>query len=627
MRDHGQNITDRYIIFLSVILLLFSFTSQAQEICDNAIDDDFDGLVDLNDPDCDCNLLLPSSLIPNPSFEDKSCCPTQNAQLECADAWIQASNPTTDYVHTCGGYLGNSNKGAIPPLPFPDGEGGVGFRDGQAQVGPNYKEYVGACLTEPMEPGTTYRLDFFVGFMDNVYGSTSLNIAIFGSTRCTDLPFGGNSNTIGCPENTGRYKLIDEKPVSGSNEWIHVVFEFEATEPWDVIILGPGCDAHPLYTYDPYFYLDRLVLAESADFGIPFDRVEGRICEGGITISMRTNEGESYQWYKDGIALPGETEPVIFIGPDLDAEGIYTCVISNELGCLYSQSYQLRLPPYYETVSDTICEGDQYIFGQELLAESGSYERRIQATDGCDSIIQLELEVLPATYAELYDTICAGEQWDYHHFHTDSGGEFLLTLINTNGCDSLIDVMLEEIPPGTGIVLPDTIELNLGEKTDLSPLWLNPAYTALQWSGPNGDWLTDQSYVFDLLPLHSGYYRLDGEDPFGCPVSDSTLVLVRTNRYHLAIPNIFTPNGDHLNDRFHFALPASVQRVERMVIFDRWGNEMFDSREQDPGDFAWGWDGTFLGKLAAQGVYAYLMDVLYIDGQKKSYSGDVTLIR
>jgi hypothetical protein len=41
------------------------------EICDNAIDDDNDGYIDINDPDCICEIVKPESLIPNPSFEEK----------------------------------------------------------------------------------------------------------------------------------------------------------------------------------------------------------------------------------------------------------------------------------------------------------------------------------------------------------------------------------------------------------------------------------------------------------------------------------------------------------------------------------------------------------------------------
>ena len=51
------------------------------EICDNAVDDDDDGLIDLNDPDCTCAVIEPESLIPNPSFEDMNCCPNAPSKL------------------------------------------------------------------------------------------------------------------------------------------------------------------------------------------------------------------------------------------------------------------------------------------------------------------------------------------------------------------------------------------------------------------------------------------------------------------------------------------------------------------------------------------------------------------
>ena len=60
-------------IVLLFIYVLFSVTLlYSQEICDNGIDDDGDGLIDLNDTtDCVCNGSISSSdtsLIPNHSF-------------------------------------------------------------------------------------------------------------------------------------------------------------------------------------------------------------------------------------------------------------------------------------------------------------------------------------------------------------------------------------------------------------------------------------------------------------------------------------------------------------------------------------------------------------------------------
>ncbi|MEM1214293.1 MAG: gliding motility-associated C-terminal domain-containing protein, partial [Bacteroidota bacterium] len=199
---------------LLLLLLALPTLLLSQEICDNAIDDDGDGLVDLNDPECICEAFVPSSLIPNPSFEEQTCCPSANAMLNCAVSWVQASGPTTDYVHTCNNYLGNTSIPAFAPLPFPDGEGGVGFRDGEDIVNSNYKEYVGACLTEIMEIGQEYRFDFYVGFQDNVPGSMNVDLAIFGSTDCGNLPF-DNSFSPGCPTNTGNYTELGDVSVSG----------------------------------------------------------------------------------------------------------------------------------------------------------------------------------------------------------------------------------------------------------------------------------------------------------------------------------------------------------------------------------------------------------------------------
>ncbi len=278
-------------LFALLFFLSGTVSLSGQEICDNGIDDDNDALIDLNDPDCLCTSFIPSSLIPNPSFENMICCSTANEMLECANGWIQASSPTTDYVHTCGNYLGNTSIPAYAPLPFPDGEGAAGFRDGQQFAGIQYKEYVGACLNEDMLVGSEYRLDFFVGFRNNVFGSLSFTMGVFGSTNCANLPFGRNSSNIGCPANTGLYDQLDEIEVSGSNEWVNVVLDFIAEKPYEVIVLGPACAGNPNFIYDPYFYVDRLALAEVGQFGTPFESVIGSICQNDLIISVTDNSG------------------------------------------------------------------------------------------------------------------------------------------------------------------------------------------------------------------------------------------------------------------------------------------------------------------------------------------------
>jgi len=76
-------------IFLFEGSVSASIYAQNTEICDNGVDDDQDGLIDLNDEDCACQIIEPISLIPNPSFENQTCCPTNRSQMDCAETWIQ----------------------------------------------------------------------------------------------------------------------------------------------------------------------------------------------------------------------------------------------------------------------------------------------------------------------------------------------------------------------------------------------------------------------------------------------------------------------------------------------------------------------------------------------------------
>ena len=80
-----------------------------------------------------------------------------------------------------------------PPLPFPDGEGIMGFRDGRVPIAnsrqPDWKEYAGSCLLAPLEANNVYRFEFDVGFVSPL-ASPPINITFFGTTDCANLPFG-----------------------------------------------------------------------------------------------------------------------------------------------------------------------------------------------------------------------------------------------------------------------------------------------------------------------------------------------------------------------------------------------------------------------------------------------------
>jgi gliding motility-associated-like protein len=86
-------------------------------------------------------------------------------------------------------------------------------------------------------------------------------------------------------------------------------------------------------------------------------------------------------------------------------------------------------------------------------------------------------------------------------------------------------------------------------------------------------------------------------------------------------PNAFTPDNDGINDVFVPAVYESVLTF-RFEVFNRWGELMFYST-----DLNTGWNGYFNGKLAAQDVYVWRMEGIYINGTPFEFAGNVTLIR
>ena len=88
------------------------------------------------------------------------------------------------------------------------------------------------------------------------------------------------------------------------------------------------------------------------------------------------------------------------------------------------------------------------------------------------------------------------------------------------------------------------------------------------------------------------------------------------------IPDAFSPNDDGLNDVF-VVKGIGIASVE-MSIFDRWGNQVFFSK-----DLQKGWDGTSnqSKQLAQQDVYAYVISVWDYKNKVHIFKGKLSLIR
>ncbi len=106
-----------------------------------------------------------------------------------------------------------------------------------------------------------------------------------------------------------------------------------------------------------------------------------------------------------------------------------------------------------------------------------------------------------------------------------------------------------------------------------------------------------------------------------CPDTLTLHITVRPE-FTYYVPNAFTPDGDGIND-FFLGKGEHIAEFE-MIIFDRWGINVFTTRDQHQG-----WDGTHLGSRPAQpDVYVYKIKIRdSIVGDYHHFNGHVSLVR
>src|SRR6185503_14321895 len=116
-----------------------------------------------------------------------------------------------------------------------------------------------------------------------------------------------------------------------------------------------------------------------------------------------------------------------------------------------------------------------------------------------------------------------------------------------------------------------------------------------------------------------GIYRILLTTNRGCQATDS--FIVKSNcPGRIFIPNIFSPNGDAYNNTFN-AVGLNLSSYY-MTIYNRWGECIFTT-----GDISKGWDGTFKGAKAPEGIYLYLITYQFPDQPRGYMSGNVMLVR
>ena len=214
------------------------------------------------------------------------------------------------------------------------------------------------------------------------------------------------------------------------------------------------------------------------------------------------------------------------------------------------------------------------------------------------------------------------------NFTNLSPGMYTLVLQDDQGCTVAQTAELD-IPAYPKVELPANISLEIGDSTVFYPVVTaaGAPITGWSWTPATGLSCADCPNP-TAIPQQTTFYQLIITDANGCTTTAGVQVFVDKRRWVYA-PNVFSPNDDGVNDWFTLFGNRQLMLIEKLSIFDRWGNMTWAVTDLMPNDETKGWDGKAArgGDKVMPGVFVWTAKVRYLDGTSEVLSGDVTVVR
>ena len=324
---------------------------------------------------------------------------------------------------------------------------------------------------------------------------------------------------------------------------------------------------------------------------------------GGPTVSVLSSTDVSCFGLSDGEAsvdAAGGTAPYSYVwvpsgGTNATATGLtagtYTVTVTDNAGCANSVSVTIGEPTEIlvtEIITDENCgQSDGEI---SLSVSGGSPAYTYVWTPGLETTSSIT---------------------------GISGGSYSVTVTDGNGCSITENYTVATVGSIPVIASPTTSTIISGESVQL----LATGADTYVWTPTEG---LDCSTCDNPLasPTITTSYIVVGTDANGCTGTDTVTIYVEITCGDLYVPNIFSPNGIGPAANETLCIYGDCIAELQYAVYNRWGELVFETNSTDIC-----WDGTFKGKPAITGVYAYKLYVELFNGEVIEESGNVTLVR
>ncbi|MDA3893547.1 MAG: PKD domain-containing protein, partial [Salinivirgaceae bacterium] len=233
-------------------------------------------------------------------------------------------------------------------------------------------------------------------------------------------------------------------------------------------------------------------------------------------------------------------------------------------------------PVFNETISASICKGDNYIFGSQVLDSTGQFTEVFSSLTGCDSTVVLNLLVSPLYNEVLNASICQGTTYPFGAQTLSTPGVYVDSLIAIGGCDSVVtlnlavdtvytDTLYQSICQGDSIILGTQVLDTIGQFKEVftsltgcdSVIVMNVDFKPVYYAADSISICAGDTYIFGAQTLSaSGQYVEVFTSVLGC---DSTVTLKLKVDSVPGKPNL--PQGKTLVDN---SVDSTMYKISKM---------------------------------------------------------------
>lgn len=296
----------------------------------------------------------------------------------------------------------------------------------------------------------------------------------------------------------------------------------------------------------------------------------------------------------------------------------------NETDNTSSKDFTLYHPYQIEKVY-SFCSGDTLFLNDIAYSTPALDTFHLTSINDCDSLVYVDIRQHPTSSDTIRRSLCDGDSYIFPDgSNTDSVGLFSFYYLNRFGCDSLIHYEINSLSETHSFDLGSDQIVKLGKSTIINPI-LNFEPDSIIWS--------PELYLEDgvnnskiITPLQSIEYFVTTIDSSGCTRFDSITIQVFAAK-NVFFPNVFSPNNDGFNDIFKCFADNDVKQIKRFLVFNRWGNIVFQQYKMTTVDKDFGWNGRYRSEQLQPDVYTYLIEIEFLNGDVELFTGDVTLLR